>query len=353
MINKLITDNAFLSSQRHVGDVPADEFIARVFNEATQKKDLYNWLNELNSNTQLSLPSLFADEQLVKDTCQLPFWADSKLMAKGSAFFTRHATLIMNLLGLLSLPYCYAAADGAMVLYLSDKIRNDTGKRLYDTAEFVWTVMAPGAFEQNGRAFAAILKVRLMHAAARYYTLKYNTWDSAWGNPINQEDMAGTNLAFSLIVMRGLRKFGINISETDRRAFLHLWQVIGYKLGIKTELLPANGKEAYDLEQAIRSQQFKASEQGKTLTTSLTDFFSKLENITPLSHKETVQLMRYLLGDEVANLLDIPKGNLPDSTIRLMQITNTFKDLKPVDNLHHTYLDLYYQFKKTNLTGAK
>ena len=118
----------------------------------------------------------------------------------------------MNLLGLLSLPYCYAAADGARVLDLSERIKNKPEHRLNETADFVWDVMAPNAFKPDGKGFTSILKVRLLHAAIRFYTGKSSKWNAAdWGLPVNQEDMAGTNLSFSLLVVRGLRKFGLAV----------------------------------------------------------------------------------------------------------------------------------------------
>ena len=188
-------------------------------------------------------------------------------------FFAKHAQVIMNMLGLLSLPYCYAGANGSMVLYLSDRMRGDVGKRLIETGEFVWDVMAPNAFYENGKGFAAILKVRLMHAAVRYYTLQNNKWNDSYGYPVNQEDMAGTNLSFSLIVIRGLRKFGFNISYDEQQSFMHLWNVIGALLGLDNDLLPADGKQAFELEETIRLRQFTPSVQGHELTSSLNQLF--------------------------------------------------------------------------------
>ena len=100
------------------------------------------------------------------------------------------------MLACLALPYCYAGADGAKVLAKSQRIQNDTLKRLEETGEFIFTVMQEKNWH-NGKAFRKILKVRLMHAAIRFFSEFHGTWNTAWGKPVNQEDMAGTNGAFS------------------------------------------------------------------------------------------------------------------------------------------------------------
>ena len=167
-----------LSEKRLCGDIIADNFIEQCFSDQTEKAALQHWLNLLiNNQGLLTSPMKFKEQPVFEKAGQLPIWADRKLMEQGAEFFARHADSIMSLSGLMSLPYCYAAADGAMVLYLSDRLRSDAEKRLYETATFIWEVMAPGAFSIEGSAFSAILKVRLMHAAIRYYTAKSGNWN--------------------------------------------------------------------------------------------------------------------------------------------------------------------------------
>jgi len=345
--NRLFT-TAYLNSKRQVADAPADEFIARIFSDTTSKQSLRQYLAGLNNNTQLaSLPEPYLNEPLFINASNLPAWANSKQMEQGAAFFARYANLIMNMLGLLSLPYCYAAADGARVLYQSERIRNDTAKRLQETGDFVWEVMAPNAFSADGKGFASILKVRLIHAAARYYTLQSGQWNTAaWGLPINQEDMAGTNLSFSLLVIRGLRKLDIAVSYAEQQAFMHLWNVIGYLSGVEECLLPDDGKQAIALEQAISRHQFKPSTEGQALTKALTDYFTALNLQPPFGSKETVQLMRFLLGDEVADILALPTGKAPGTIINLLKLSGTLQQFKLQPSANAAYSKQYSSFKK-------
>jgi hypothetical protein len=342
---KLFSDD-FLNPERQAGDAVADSLINEIFADPAQKTALFALLGRLTDNKTLGVISSGMTSELFVHAKTLPEWADKKQMDAGAAFFARYSPLIMNLLALLSLPYCYAGANGAMVLYLSEKIRNNIEKRLYDTAGFIWDVMAPDAFLSDGKGFVSILKVRLNHAAARYYTYKSGQWDDKnWGVPVNQEDMAGTNLSFSVIVIRGLRKMGATITEDEQSSFLHLWNVIGFMLGVKESLLPKDGKQAFDLEQSIRCRQFKSSPQGIGLTQSLTNFFKTAPTDTPLSHHETLQLMRYLLGNDVADILDLPNEKMKPVNINLMQLNTAFKFLRPEKNAQQAYRVQYKKFK--------
>jgi len=142
--------------------------------------------------------------------------SQEEVIARGQKFFSRHSSDILLLLGFLSLPYCYAAAEGSEVLIRSKRIIEEPETRLAETAQFVFDVTAPNAFAKDGSGLASILKVRLMHAAIRYYIQQSGSWSADFAPPINQEDMAGTHLSFSLIPARGLRKPGKPISADDR-----------------------------------------------------------------------------------------------------------------------------------------
>lgn len=338
--------SGFLTEMRGQGDPTSDQLIAELFADEKQKADFRNLLDPLVFNHQLGqVKDFYAVKEAFVQATNLPVWADQKLMDKGAAFFAVHASAIMNLLGLLSLPYCYAAADGAHVLDLSQRIKNKPEHRLNETADFVWEVMAPNAFKTDGKGFTSILKVRLLHAAIRFYTDKSSKWNAAdWGLPVNQEDMAGTNLSFSFLAIRGLRKFGIAVDYADQQAFMHLWNVIGFLLGVDERLLPETGKEAVLLEQAVTKRNFKSSAHGISLTQSLVNYFSEVDVSFP--KKETMRLMRYLLGDEVADLLALPPQTAPKSTLYFLKLVSNFQVIKQL-NSKFPYQNQQAEFRKT------
>lgn len=343
----------FLDRKRLSGDTRADAFIQAVFADPAKKQQLYQWIAGRPGAGGLSeLKALFPGVNLIDHACQLPPWAKPRLMKAGARFYARHSEIIMSLLGLLSLPYCYTAANGAMVLYLSELIRKQTTKRLYDTAVFVWEVMGPDAFGPGGNAYEEILKVRLMHAAARYYTLNSGKWDMGWGLPVNQEDMAGTNLSFSLIVIRGLRMLGYTVSEDDQTAFMHIWAVVGYLTGLDEDLIPDNSKMAQQLDAVIKSRQFAVSAHGRELTSALTTHILSV-NKSKATANDILGLMCYLLGPEIAGMLGIEAPALPTYKLTMIKTINFLKGLKPQPDPRQSYRKAYAAFKLQNPEQVK
>ncbi|MGA0555660.1 oxygenase MpaB family protein [Larkinella sp. VNQ87] len=313
---RLFSDE-LLDHYRQQGDAPADSVIASVAGESGRDgvSALMRWLGDTaDYSVAAQHPAVKA---FLSNYAQLPDWADPRRMQTAMRFFQANAVTIGLTLGCYSLPYCYAGADGARVLWLSQRIHNDTRKRLEETGEWVFGVMKKRDWE-TGKAVLRTLKIRLMHAAVRWFTLQSGQWDLSWGYPVNQEDMAATNLAFSYIVLRGLRKTGSAVSETEEEAYLHHINVAGYLLGVSDELLPNNLREAFHLERSIARRQFRPSEQGTGLTRSL---LTALENLSPpaLRNLPAAQ-MRFFLGDELADLLHIPAVTLET---RLVGLANT------------------------------
>jgi len=336
-----------LDAMRKLGDEAADDFIRLTFAKAEAKKALDVFLKEPLSNAAFSAgKSARPDMAALTGIVHLPEWADPALMKRGAAFFAGHAQAIMNLLALLSLPYCYAAADGARVLGFSERLTSDVPKRLLDTAGFVWQMMAPDAFLPEGKGLFHLVKVRLMHAAVRFYIQKSGTWQPEYGVPVNQEDMTGTNLAFSLIAIRGLRKFGYTVSYAEQQAFMHLWNVIGFGLGVRDDLLPRSGKDATLLERSIRERQFGASAHGQDLTRALIGFLGTAETPGKFSQKQILQLMRYLLGNEAADLLALPKEKISARTLDLIRIRSAFDALAMREKPAQRYRKAYRAFAK-------
>lgn len=337
-------DNEFLQAMRFETDPPADQVIQHLFSNGNAQtiNELMSAISGTNASLPDNLPELV--NTFFEQTAVLPAWANPKWMEEGRLFFAKHTQPILSALGSLSLPYCYAAADGAQVLYLSQRIRKDTKKRLADTGQFVLNIMKKGAFEEKGTGIRTIQKVRLMHAAVRFHVLKSKQWNDDWGKPVNQEDMAGTNLAFSFIVLEGLDKMSIYYTPQEANAFMHLWNVIGYMLGIRRELIPDTRKEAYRLGKLIEKRHFRKSEAGIELTKALLQSFEE-QAPTPAFRSLAPGYMRFLLGSKVADLLEIPKSSLPTIAFSplkavnvIRSITDSFRTKEATDFTSHAIL---------------
>lgn len=218
-------------------------------------------------------------------TAKLPDWADATLILQGEQLFGLYGPEVFMMLNVKSLPLCYTCAKGAKVLYDTGRLIESGNKidplvrRLMETAQMVMNVLQPGGLSGGGKGIVTMQKVRLIHASIRYF-LKHKAtskvvggWDtSVYGEPINQEDLAGTLMSFSPIIVSGLKQLGIHLTDEEVAAYNHCWNVIGHMMGIDDDLLPDSYEQAWDLTAAILKDQAAESMQGKVLTESCINF---------------------------------------------------------------------------------
>ena len=318
--SRLFSDE-LLTCYRRQGDAPADAVVAAVAEAdgPTGVRMLMGWLADTGNFDTSAQPEAIQD--FFADYAKLPDWADPDRMKRSMAFFKKYAGQIGLTLGTYSLPYTYMGADGVQLLWLTERIKNDTARRLQETGEWVFGVNNPKEWITE-KAIARTLKIRLIHAGARWFGLQSGRWNMDWGMPVNQEDMAGTNLAFSYIVLRGLRKLGVSATEQQEEDYLHHANVIGCLNGVAEELLPANLREAYHLDRAIARRQFRSSEAGIGLTRALLNAVAELGG-TATDRPETVRnlaaaQMRLFLGDDHADALGIPVAPLEKRIVSVL-----------------------------------
>jgi hypothetical protein len=304
--------NEFLDQMRQVGDPVADGVIATVVDtdETTAVDKIMAHLIFNDDLVPENLP--VGVREYLQQTAHLPAWADPAQIAMAQDLFLTYAPEIVLLLFYSSLPTAYAARKGAQVLAITRRLeRGYIYRRIIETAQFIVDVMTPGAFESQGQGIRAVQKVRLMHAAIRHYIQRDSRWqvhwDPDWGMPINQEDMAGTLMTFSSIIMDGMRRFNIRLQPEQEEAYLHVWKVVGDMLGIRPELLPADMAEAHELMDMILQRQWAPSDAGHDLASAL---IALLEGYVPgLLRGLPNSAMRYFRGDHVADMLGVGRSN--------------------------------------------
>lgn len=323
--------NDILDAMRQKGDPISDNLIDFLVKNK-QENLLFEVLNKLKTNSDLEkkFPKIFAD--YFTKTTVIPVWINKTLLKNVEVFFEKHNENILSMLGFYALPYCYAAEYGVKVLAETQRLEKDAFRRLIETAKFVVDVLSKDAFEPEGKAIISSLKVRLMHASVRYRLQNSKNWDNKkWGIPINQEDLLGTNLAFSIITLRGLKKIGYTVSAEESQSFLHLWKVISYFMGLEEVLLTDDGKELFWLDKKISERNFNPSVEGKVLTQALLSVLAK--QISQKFHPDFTQTyMRFLLGDKIANMLEVPANNWTKSILLALKTQNIIKSFSRKEN---------------------
>ncbi|HTX94043.1 MAG TPA: oxygenase MpaB family protein [Mycobacterium sp.] len=255
--------------------------------------------------------------EYLAQSSSLPEWADSAKIKRGQQIFETWGVLITLCLFCASLPSAYAAANGVKVLYLTAQLDTNTRRRVMETGQFLMDVLAVGGLDDDGKGRRTIQRVRLMHSAVRNLVKARNKekpglWDAKeWGTPINQEDLAGTLLSFSYVVVEPMPRLGVRLSDEDVDAYLHVWNVIGHLLGLSDEMLVHDSSDATALVNAIRRRQFRASPEGQEMAAAL---IKLLDELTPFHRfDDTIPpMIRHLIGDEAADMLLVPKSKLTD-----------------------------------------
>jgi ER-bound oxygenase mpaB/B'/Rubber oxygenase, catalytic domain len=309
--------DALLDRMRKTGDELADKPVKKVLDSGGV--DAVNaLLRTLVRNDQPVPEELPAEIQdYLAESLALPEWADMRKIKRGQQLYDTWGVLITLCLFCASLPASYAAAKGVKVLYLTARLDTDARRRVIETGQFLIDVLAVGGLDdEHGKGRRTIQRVRLMHAAVRNLIEERNKqqpglWDPDWGTPINQEDLAGTRLAFSYIVADSLPRLGVRLPAKDVDAYLHLWDVIGHLMGVDDELRVHGKADAKALVDAIRDRQFRASPEGQDMTKAL---LGLMDEMTPFHRfDETIPpLIRHLIGDDIADMLDVPESKLPE-----------------------------------------
>jgi len=334
--------NKNLVSARRTGDSLADKTVKNLFESGFNplSNDGYNGL----VYNHQPIPDEFPDDLKHYFHEIKANHMEDDIAKMGSDFYVEHASAIMLCLGMLSLPYCYAAAEGAKVLSFSKRIYEQPEKRLTETAEFVFDVCSPEAFTSSGKGFISIAKVRLMHAAIRYHLLNSDKWSDDLGVPVNQEDMAGTNLSFSLIAIRGLRKLGYKISSEESLNYIRYWNRIGAMLGVKSEWLPNDNQDAFILDKKIKNRNFAYSKEGELLAVNLQNYIKSQP--LPFSFP-TETMMSYLLGEDICDMIGLPYDSLAVDLVSNIKNLNAIRNVFP-SNHQKQFIKLKKQFGERN-----
>ena len=300
--------DTYLDAMRLEGDPLADDFVGFLYKKGHVSK--FNEIIRIIQYNQQTLPSGLGTRlgsYLIKSS-RFPDWFDEDAYHRGSIMFLKYELPIMATLLFVALPMSYAAAKGAYVLTHTYRLVNNPHRRALETIQLLRDLMEPNGLNSEGRGLSSIMKVRLLHASTRYLLTKDGEWDvDYYGIPINQEDLAGTHLLFTYIVITSLPHLNIEMTEQEIADYLHCWKFFSYLLGINVDLLPDTIEEAQFLTEKIRKRHFKHSEDGVRLTHTLADMISEHLPVSKATHNIPLGIMRYLCGDEVADILGIEK----------------------------------------------
>ncbi|NNN00792.1 MAG: DUF2236 domain-containing protein [Acidimicrobiaceae bacterium] len=319
----------FLEGLRREGDAGADEAVQTFFEVVdASASGLYPMLVRATGGglDDEHAPGVAAFARMLEPW---PEWADASLVRLGQEVFGDWGMQLSAGLFMASLPMTYACAKGAEPLVRTARMTSNPKRRFLETGQMIIDVMSPGSLVAGARGYQAVRHVRLMHAAVRY-TLTHpesvevmgapplEAWDPSLGTPLNQEDLLGCLLAFSVLGLRSLERVGVRLNAREAEAYVHTWNLVGYQIGVRPDLLPLDHADATTVANRIFARQSAASAAGQELTATALGAMGDL-----LGSKRFVGLpasgVRYFLGSEVATLLGVPPADWTRMIFPLMR----------------------------------
>ena len=243
----------------------------------------------------------------------VPFWVDFAELERGGKTMMRSGLFGALVLICYSLPLSYTSPGGNKPLVFTGELVKKAPERLSYTGRFFLETCLPGGLRRGAVGYRSTVRVRLRHAMVRRAILDRGGWnEAAFGAPVNQADLVGTNLMFSIVALRGLKRLGFRISREEAQAYLALWRYSGYLIGVDAELLPRTEAEAEALLDLTLRVQRKPDRDSRALVRALLDAPVTVAR-SPKSEAQGRRLrsvyagvMRTFLGKEMADELRIP-----------------------------------------------
>ena len=254
------------------GDAQMDALVAWMASEGIGKgRALFEQALEHGISSVPNAPAPLKEFFALYDTP--PEWLDMALLERGAEVGRMQGNMGTYILRDGALMGGYQAPGFNKVLVMTGALNKGPAKRLAETSEWWLACTEANALSRFGEGFKITMRVRLIHGLVRRHVATTADWDVAEdGIPLNQLDMAATQLAFGPAFLIGARAMGMIFTRADGGAIMHLIRYAGYLMGIEEDLLPETEKEGSRmLYQMLLSVVGEPDKDGRTLATALAD----------------------------------------------------------------------------------
>ncbi|MEV3927197.1 oxygenase MpaB family protein [Actinomadura coerulea] len=303
---------------RWVWDPEADALVASLIDRGDVPR-VNELLRTWTKNGQPLPDGLPADlRDFMERARRLPAWADPGKLATAFEFNEKRGLYLGVTYGFASGMMSTAIPKEARAVYYS-KGGADMRDRITKTAKLGYDIGSEKAFEPDGEMIVTCVKTRLVHAAVRHLLPKSPYWTKAADEkiPISQADMMVTWHSLPTTVMQNLVRWKVPIPDAESEAFLLSWQLAGHMLGIRDEYIPKSWAEANSQAEQVLTPVLAPTPEGVKLADILLNLGSTIDGGI-LTKPILGSLTRFMLGDEIAGWLKIPRDPLWDPLIRTL-----------------------------------
>ena len=257
-----------LNQALQTGDLPMDEVIDWVMTNPKQNRKLFEIaLYQGVEHLPQDIPILIKFFNHVETP---PEWLDSTQLNIAIQFMHRLGSNSTFILRDVALMTGYQFPGFNQPLILTGALNKYAGKRMAETHKWWLDVTQEQSFNRFNNGFTSTIFVRFIHSLIRYQLKKSKDWDwDTWGMPINQYDQAMTNIAFSGVLLLGVRAIGIFPSKQEVDAMMHFWKYAGWLMGVDEKWLVNKESEGWKLLQWMHFAHPKTDESSRALALSL------------------------------------------------------------------------------------
>lgn len=292
---------------RSVYDPEADELIGRLLDagEVPRVNDILRGWTRNAQPIPAGLPGELHD--FIQRAVQLPEWTEHNKLADAVRFNEKRGTYLGVLYGFASGMMATVIPQEARAVYYSQGGAN-MKSRISKTAKLGYDVGSRNAFQPDGEMAVTAVKTRMSHAAVRHLLPQSPHWERAADEtkPISQADIMVTWHSLPTTVMRNLRQWRVPLDPAEEEGFLHSWQVTAYLLGVEDQYIPATWETADLQARQVLDPILAPTPEGIRLADMLLDLGFNLD-LTLLSRPVLGALTRFVLGDQIADWLHIPR----------------------------------------------
>ncbi|KAJ9063281.1 hypothetical protein DSO57_1001719 [Entomophthora muscae] len=263
---------------------------------------------------------------------KVPEWVDMDQIRRGQNFYWETFHDNGRVLTNHSLMSDFAVSSIVRVLTCTGYLANPKSayRRGVETAYMVSKAMERGQLVPWGRGWSAVVAVRLMHAQARIHATRISkrTKKPLLGVAINQQDLMFTLLLFSVTVLLGYDKLGVKYTLQQRDDYVAAFRYVAYLIGVEDpENILAEFTTSLAFKQSLDIHLIQPNKESAHMTKVVLKSF---EYNPPyfLSYRHHVQLGRLLMGEKLANELQLPYENTGlDISLQLKRFLQNFSIL--------------------------
>ena len=244
-----------------------------------------------------------------------PSWLDYKDFDPAvRAFYTNAADMLLAFVtGVLIEGFSTLMSKSFRI---TERMMHEAGTRqLKQVNRHLLDIFFPGGLLRNGEGWKLSVRIRFIHARVRQLMKVADEWHTgAWGTPISAAHMGFSTASFSERLLEHSTSVGATYSEEEKESISSLWRYVGYLMGVPEAILYSSRDEAQKLFKIAFMCEPSPDPDAATMANILIQSIPVVAGLVDPGEQKTMKDLAYrisraLVGNELANQLDFPKGS--------------------------------------------